>query len=104
MTTLIRTSMLAALCLTLTACATGDKIASTAVDVALIPAKLVGKGVDALTTSDEEKRLEAEEHARIDAETRLHIALSRWADECNKAIAGGSECAPKPQASEFGLD
>ena len=79
--------------LALTGCTT---IASTAVDVATLPVKVVSAGVDAATTSQSEadqKRgrelRKAEERAGRDARDREKT--------CRKAAERGEPCPPPPQ-------
>ena len=93
------TVLVAVLPLFLSACAVGS-VAKTAVDVALLPVKAVGKGIDAVTTSQAEADEKRGREARK-ADEGYGEALRKWADECNRALAAGQECVARPQASDF---
>ena len=88
----MRTLILPVLMPALASCTT---IASTAVDVATLPVKVVSKGVDAATTSQseaDEKRgrelRKAEERAGREAREREKA--------CRKAAERGEPCPPPP--------
>ena len=91
----MRILLLALLPLALSGCVVGT-IASTAVDIATIPVKVVSAGVDAATPSKAEadqKRGRALRQAEEDAGKRLR----QWEAECRKAQAQGEQCPPRPE-------
>ena len=79
--------------LALTGCYT---VAKTAVDVATLPVKVVGKGVDLATTSQAEAD-EKRGRAMRKAEEAYGKALRDWEKDCAKRQGRGEQCPPRPQ-------
>lgn len=76
----------------LTGCFT---LAKTAVDVATLPVKVVGKGVDLATTS----QAEADQNrgrALRKAEEAYGRAARDWEKDCEKRTRRGEQCPPRP--------
>lgn len=80
--------------LSLSGCVVG-KVAGAAVDVATIPVKVAGEGVDAVTTSQAEADQKRGKQLRK-AEERHAKAMREWSDDCAKREAKGLECPPRP--------
>jgi len=72
-------------------------IASTAVDVATLPVKVVSKSVDLATTS----QAEADQNrgrALRKAEEAAGKRDREWQRQCRKAKARDEQCPPRPEA------
>jgi hypothetical protein len=79
--------------LALTGCFT---VAKTAVDVVTLPVKVVGAGVDAVTTSQAEADQQRGRALRK-AEEAYGKKIRAWQKECDRAQRRGEECPPRPQ-------
>lgn len=79
--------------LALTGCFT---VAKTAVDVVTLPVKVVGAGVDAVTTSQAEADQKRGRELRK-AEEAYGKKVRAWQKECDRARRAGQECPPRPQ-------
>ena len=90
----MRILILAALPLGLSACVVGT-IASTAVDIATLPVKVVSAGVDAATTSQSEADQARGQKLRK-AEEAAGKRMRQWQADCRKAQDRGEQCAPRP--------
>ena len=71
-------------------------IAKTAVDVATLPVKAVGAGVDAVTTTQAEAD-EDRGRALRKAEEKHGKAMREWEKQCAKLRAKGEDCPPPPR-------
>ena len=80
------------LALSLTGCYT---IAKTAVDVAVLPVKVVGAGIDAATTSQSEADEKRGRELRM-AEEAAGKRMRGWEKACKKAEKRGEPCPPRP--------
>ena len=78
----------------LSGCVVGT-IASTAVDIAKIPVKVVSAGVDAATTTQAEADRNRGRVLRQEEERRGK-ALRQWQDDCRKRTAANQPCPPQP--------
>lgn len=79
------------LALPLASCAVAD----AAIDVAKLPVKAVGAGIDAATTTQaeaDEDRGRAMRKAEEDYGRRVRL----WAEACDKLRQAGEPCPPKP--------
>ena len=79
--------------LALTGCFT---VAKTAVDVVTLPVKVVGAGVDAVTTSQAEADRKRGRAMRK-AEEAHGKRVRDWEKQCAKAQRSGEHCPPKPE-------
>ena len=71
-------------------------IASTAVDIATIPVKVVSAGVDAATTSQSEADQNRGRKVR-QAEEAAGKRMRQWQADCRKAQERGEQCPPRPE-------
>ena len=90
----MRILVLLPLALTLSGCVVG-KVANAAVDVATLPVKVAGEGIDAVTTSQAEADQKRGKKLRK-AEEAHAKAMRDWSDDCAKLEAKGQECPPRP--------
>lgn len=90
----MRILVLIPLALALSGCVVG-KVANAAVDVATLPVKVAGEGIDAVTTSQAEADQKRGKELRK-AEERHAKAMREWSDDCAKLEAKGEECPPRP--------
>lgn len=90
----MRILVLPLIALSLSGCVVA-KVAETAVDVATLPVKVAGEGVDAVTTSQAEADQKRGKELRK-AEERHAKAMRVWANECADLEAKGEECPPRP--------
>ena len=90
----MRMFVLALLPLALSGCVVGT-IASTAVDIATIPVKVVSAGVDAATTSQSEADQNRGRKVRK-AEQAAGKRDRDWQRKCRKAQDRGEPCPPRP--------
>ena len=89
----MRALILTSLSIALAGCTT---IASTAVDVATLPVKVVSAGVDAATTSQSEADQKRGREIRKAEERAGRQARQRERD-CRKAAERGEPCPPQPE-------
>lgn len=89
----MRILALMALLAGLTGCYT---VARTAVDVATLPVKAVGAGVDAVTTTQSEAD-EDRGRAIRKAEEAYGRALREWEKDCSRHNKRGEQCPPRPE-------
>lgn len=78
-----------------TGCIVGT-VAETAVDVATLPVKAVGAGIDAVTTTQAEAD-EDRGRALRKAEQRHDRKMRRWEKECARLTERGAACPPPPR-------
>ena len=71
-------------------------IASTAIDIATLPVKVVSAGVDAATTSQSEADQNRGRKVR-QTEEAAGKRMRRWQAECRKAQGRGEQCSPRPE-------
>lgn len=71
-------------------------VARTAVDVVTLPVKVVGAGVDAVTTSQAEADQKRGRELRK-AEQAYGKRLRAWEKECARLQRSGEQCPPKPE-------
>ena len=90
----MRILLLAVLPLALSGCVVGT-IASTAVDIATLPVKVVSAGVDAATTSQSEADANRGRKVRK-AEVAAGKRDRDWQRQCRKAQDRGDPCPPRP--------
>jgi len=90
----MRILLLAVLPLALSGCVVGT-IASTAVDIATLPVKVVSAGVDAATTSQSEADANRGRKVRK-AEEAAGKRDRDWQRQCRKAQDRGEPCSPRP--------
>ena len=71
-------------------------VAETAVDVVTLPVKVVGAGVDAVTTSQSEAD-EKRGRALRKAEEAHARRVRAWEKECKRQQSRGDPCPPRPE-------
>jgi len=91
----MRLILLPVLAFGLSGCVVGT-IASTAVDVATLPVKVVSAGVDAATTSQSEADERRGRQLRKEEERRGREARE-LAERCRKGKARSTDICPEPQ-------
>jgi len=92
----MRILILALLPTLLGGCVVGT-IASTAVDIATLPVKVVSAGVDAATTSQSEAD-QNRGRALRKAEEEAGQRDRDWQRQCRKAQSRGEPCPPRPSS------